>query len=222
MALKHVGYKVLAPHYDVVGAALLQTLSDGLQSAFSDEVKNAWAGVWKFLSTTMITFSAYPAADKPKPKKAASAKKKVASKPVSSSQPVEATSEALFKAVEAGDAKLVKTLCGAGAPLEEFNSKGMNVLHVAVICGHEDVVGRLLLQKGKKVLIGAKVADTKDTALHLAAKGDMKGIAVMLVREGAKVTAKNAAGQTCAHFAKGQLEEWMRGSDPAGTKPPWQ
>ena len=50
---KHVGYGVEDRHYDTVGAALLWTLEKGLGSAFTPEVKEAWAAVYGLLASTM-------------------------------------------------------------------------------------------------------------------------------------------------------------------------
>jgi hemoglobin-like flavoprotein len=50
---KHVGYGVEERHYDTVGAALLWTLEKGLGSAFTPEVKEAWAAVYGLLASTM-------------------------------------------------------------------------------------------------------------------------------------------------------------------------
>jgi hemoglobin-like flavoprotein len=50
---RHGGYGVTDAHYDTVGAALLWTLEKGLGSAFTSEVKDAWAAVYGLLATTM-------------------------------------------------------------------------------------------------------------------------------------------------------------------------
>src|SRR5512140_3469280 len=50
---KHAGYGVEDRHYDTVGAALLWTLEKGLGSAFTPEVKGAWAAVYGLLASTM-------------------------------------------------------------------------------------------------------------------------------------------------------------------------
>jgi len=54
LAVRHVGYGVEAPHYDVVGKALMQTLEAGLGSAFSSSARVAWSKVWHAVSTTML------------------------------------------------------------------------------------------------------------------------------------------------------------------------
>jgi len=61
MARRHVGYGVQAAHYDTVGAALLWTLEQGLGSAFSDEVKTAWATAYGTLSQVMKDAAYAPA-----------------------------------------------------------------------------------------------------------------------------------------------------------------
>jgi hemoglobin-like flavoprotein len=50
---RHVGYGVADRHYDTVGTALLWTLEQGLGSAFTAEVKEAWTAVYTVLATTM-------------------------------------------------------------------------------------------------------------------------------------------------------------------------
>lgn len=53
MGADHAGYGVVNRDYNVVGAALLWTLEQGLGEAFTDEVKNAWAAVYEVLADTM-------------------------------------------------------------------------------------------------------------------------------------------------------------------------
>lgn len=53
MGADHAGYGVVDRDYNVVGAALLWTLEQGLGEAFTDEVKNAWAAVYDVLASTM-------------------------------------------------------------------------------------------------------------------------------------------------------------------------
>lgn len=50
---RHAGYGVTDSHYDTVGAALLWTLQKGLGSAFTSEMKDAWATVYTLLARTM-------------------------------------------------------------------------------------------------------------------------------------------------------------------------
>ncbi|CAK0848411.1 unnamed protein product [Prorocentrum cordatum] len=50
LGLRHVGYGVLPPHYDVVGQALLRTLRLGLQDAFTQGVEAAWTKLWAFVA----------------------------------------------------------------------------------------------------------------------------------------------------------------------------
>jgi hemoglobin-like flavoprotein len=61
MARRHVGYGVQAAHYDTVGAALLSTLEQGLGSAFTDEVKTAWAAAYGTLAGVMKEAAYAPA-----------------------------------------------------------------------------------------------------------------------------------------------------------------
>jgi hemoglobin-like flavoprotein len=53
MGADHAGYGVVDRDYNVVGAALLWTLEQGLGDVFTDEVKNAWASVYEVLADTM-------------------------------------------------------------------------------------------------------------------------------------------------------------------------
>ena len=50
---RHVAYGVVDAHYDTVGAALLWTLEQGLEEAFTPETAEAWATVYTLLATTM-------------------------------------------------------------------------------------------------------------------------------------------------------------------------
>ena len=54
LARRHVAYGVEPGHYDLVGAALLWTLEQGLGSAFTDEVRSAWATLYAELAATMV------------------------------------------------------------------------------------------------------------------------------------------------------------------------
>ena len=58
---RHVGYGVKDEHYATVGSALLWTLEQGLGSAFTPEVKDAWATTYTVLADTMKNASAQPA-----------------------------------------------------------------------------------------------------------------------------------------------------------------
>lgn len=53
MGRRHVGYGVQASHYDTVGAALLWTLEQGLGSAFTVDVREAWVALYTVVATTM-------------------------------------------------------------------------------------------------------------------------------------------------------------------------
>ena len=53
MGRRHAGYGVKDEHYDTVGAALLWTLEQGLEDAFTEEVKAAWTETYTLLATTM-------------------------------------------------------------------------------------------------------------------------------------------------------------------------
>jgi len=53
MGANHVTYGVKDRDYNVVGAALLWTLEQGLGDAFTDEVRNAWGAVYEVLASVM-------------------------------------------------------------------------------------------------------------------------------------------------------------------------
>lgn len=53
LGARHAHYGVRDEHYDVVGAALLQTLSQGLGDEFTAEVREAWTGVYGIVASTM-------------------------------------------------------------------------------------------------------------------------------------------------------------------------
>jgi nitric oxide dioxygenase len=54
---RHVGYGVKPGHYGVVGEALLWTLEQGLGSAATPAVLEAWGAVYGALSSVMIAAS---------------------------------------------------------------------------------------------------------------------------------------------------------------------
>lgn len=58
---KHVAYGVRPEHYDTVGAALLWTLEQGLGSAFTPQVKAAWATAYGTLASAMKEAAYTPA-----------------------------------------------------------------------------------------------------------------------------------------------------------------
>lgn len=53
LGVRHVAYGVSAKDYDVVGAALLDTLAQGLGEAFTPDVKQAWTTVYTTMATVM-------------------------------------------------------------------------------------------------------------------------------------------------------------------------
>jgi len=60
LARRHVGYGVQPAHYGTVGAALLDTLAQGLGAEFTPEVKEAWTKVYGVLANVMIETKAEP------------------------------------------------------------------------------------------------------------------------------------------------------------------
>lgn len=51
---RHLAYGVEPAHYATVGAALLQTLSQGLGEAFTPDTRQAWTQVYGVLAETMV------------------------------------------------------------------------------------------------------------------------------------------------------------------------
>jgi nitric oxide dioxygenase len=51
---RHAGYRVRPDDYETVGAALLDTLGEGLGTAFTQEVRAAWAAAYGLLASVMI------------------------------------------------------------------------------------------------------------------------------------------------------------------------
>ena len=51
---RHVGYGVRDHHYATVGAALIETLEQGLGDAFTPEVREAWVTLYGVVSRTMM------------------------------------------------------------------------------------------------------------------------------------------------------------------------
>jgi methyl-accepting chemotaxis protein len=51
---RHETYGVLPAHYSTVGAALLKTLGQGLEGAFTDEVERAWTEVYGVMVGVML------------------------------------------------------------------------------------------------------------------------------------------------------------------------
>jgi hemoglobin-like flavoprotein len=50
---RHARYGVTDAHYDIVAAALIWTLEQGLGDGFTEELKEAWVTVYSLLATTM-------------------------------------------------------------------------------------------------------------------------------------------------------------------------
>ena len=58
---RHASYGVRDSHYATVGAALILTLEQGLDEAFTDEVKDAWIDLYGVISATMMQAAREPA-----------------------------------------------------------------------------------------------------------------------------------------------------------------
>jgi hemoglobin-like flavoprotein len=57
---RHAGYGVRPDHYDLVGAALLWALEQGLGDAFTNDVRDAWAEAYGTLAAVMIAAAEEP------------------------------------------------------------------------------------------------------------------------------------------------------------------
>ena len=64
---RHFGYGVTDDQYEIVGAALLWTLEQGLGPAFTREVRDAWAEAYLVLATVMRRSAARTSAGLPRP-----------------------------------------------------------------------------------------------------------------------------------------------------------
>lgn len=58
---RHAGYRVRPDDFETVGAALLDTLEEGLGAAFTIEIRAAWAAAYGLLAGVMIEAGAVPA-----------------------------------------------------------------------------------------------------------------------------------------------------------------
>ncbi len=50
---KHAGYGVRDEHYETVGAALIETLREGLGKHFTPETETAWTAMFAIVADTM-------------------------------------------------------------------------------------------------------------------------------------------------------------------------
>jgi nitric oxide dioxygenase len=55
LGARHVRYGVRTEHFDVVGAALLWTLEQGLGERFTPAVRDAWVAAWDVIAGAMRT-----------------------------------------------------------------------------------------------------------------------------------------------------------------------
>jgi nitric oxide dioxygenase len=54
LGARHAGYRVRPDDYETVGAALLDTLEEGLGEAFTPDVRAAWAAAYGLLASVMV------------------------------------------------------------------------------------------------------------------------------------------------------------------------
>ena len=55
LGARHVRYGVRPEHFDVVGAALLWTLEQGLGDLFTPPTRDAWIAAWDVIANAMLT-----------------------------------------------------------------------------------------------------------------------------------------------------------------------
>jgi hemoglobin-like flavoprotein len=61
LGARHAAYQVREAHYDTVGAALIQTLEQGLGAAFTAEARAAWLELYGVIARTMLEGAREPA-----------------------------------------------------------------------------------------------------------------------------------------------------------------
>ncbi|CAK0893045.1 unnamed protein product, partial [Prorocentrum cordatum] len=198
LGLRHVGYGVLPPHYDVVGQALLRTLKLGLKGAFTKEVEAAWAKLWAFVAK-WCTAGNYPEQDTggASPKKAAKAKakpvlteaasaaadakeKKAERKAPRKASMTEAEAKEMVKELiavaKAGKTAEVEALIQRGVDVNLSDTDGNTALHLAAQEGSLDTVNALLAA-GADPAAQVKLGEWGNTPLHLAARAGHREVA---------------------------------------------
>lgn len=55
LGARHVRYGVRPEHFEVVGAALLWTLEQGLGDLFTAQTREAWVAAWNVIASAMLT-----------------------------------------------------------------------------------------------------------------------------------------------------------------------
>eukprot|EP00929_Paragymnodinium_shiwhaense_P036348 TRINITY_DN1948_c0_g2_i1.p1 TRINITY_DN1948_c0_g2~~TRINITY_DN1948_c0_g2_i1.p1 ORF type:complete len:171 (+),score=30.96 TRINITY_DN1948_c0_g2_i1:89-601(+) len=60
LGLKHHGLGVMPAHYDVVGAAIIESLEVALKEKFTEPVKLAWLKVYTIVKNTMVDATPKP------------------------------------------------------------------------------------------------------------------------------------------------------------------
>lgn len=106
----------------------------------------------------------------------------------------------LLGAVDSGSVEVVRLLLDRGADLASRNNDDRNVLHMAVLSKNADVLQLLLSVKDSDRLINRKDCDG-DTPLHHAARNAFLDIVQILLKHGARASAKNSSEETTLHAA---------------------
>jgi len=97
-------------------------------------------------------------------------------------------------------------LISAGADVNTKDEDGLNLLHIAAMEGHKDII-ELIIDKGANVN-GKNVNRT--SPLHYAAVYDQKEIAELLLVKGADVNAKDVDGETPLDQAESEIANLLR------------
>jgi ankyrin repeat protein len=91
----------------------------------------------------------------------------------------------IHEAAQAGDIEKVKALLVQGIDVNGKDSRGLTLLHVASLSGHEELV-RFLINRGADVSAKAD-GGQKATPLHMAAAMGHKGVVEILLARGADI-----------------------------------
>ena len=122
-------------------------------------------------------------------------------------------------AAHLGRTALVKSLHECGANMHVLDEKEANVLHIAALAGHEEVVEYFLKQIPKSI----RARDANDeTPLHAAVRSGDLATVHNLLKEGARVNVHNEADETPISLAQGNglqlIENTLLGHDNPGAE----
>lgn len=189
---RHVQYGVKAPHYDIVGKALINTLKAGLGVAFTCSVEESWTKVYSLLADTMKGDNYLPpptSGDAKKQAKAAKgddAKKKTASSKKKADEKKKPEDESMKKAAQ--NAKGEKASKEKAA--EEESTKDGETMETK----------KAALAQAWKAM-SAQDKKRKGEALRTAAKDGNSIEVTSLLDEGVSPDCLNNDGWSALHFA---------------------